>query len=102
VVGVALAAGDARAVTTKAWTTSTYKDFDEGEGDGAIISSVGEVTIGRATDKVDLETDAMWTAVRADDGTVYAGSVTDGTIYAISGGKTKKVATLDKDVSWIG
>ena len=95
-------AHDAGAVSTRSWTTATYKDFDEGEADSAIITSLGEVLPGRATERVDLEADAVWTAVRAADGTVYAGGVTDGTIWAVSGGKKKVLATLDKDTPWIG
>lgn len=95
-------AGTAGAVTTKTWSTATYKEFDEGDGKGVLVSSLGEVTPGNAADRVDLETDAMWTAVRADDGTIYAGGVTDGTIYAIAGGKQRKVVSLDKETPWIG
>src|SRR5262249_30476720 len=95
-------AAPALAVTTRVWNTATYKEFDEGDGERALITSDGEVRPGTTTRRVDLETEAVWCAVRAADGTVYAGAVTDGAIYAVSGTSKKRVATLDKETPWIG
>jgi hypothetical protein len=95
-------AGPALAVTTRVWTTATYKDFDEGTGERALITSDGEVRPGTTTRRVDLETEAVWSAVRAPDGTIYAGAVTDGAIYAVAGTSKKRVATLDKETPWVG
>ncbi|MBI4508838.1 MAG: hypothetical protein HY698_04330 [Deltaproteobacteria bacterium] len=89
-------------VSTRTFRTSSYKEFDEGEAKNAIITSLGEVIPGRKTTRVDLETDAAWTAVRAPDGTIYAGSVTNGSVYVVSGGQKKILANLDKDTPWIG
>lgn len=93
---------DAGAVTTRVWDTATYKEFDEGEGERALITSDGIVLPGTATRRTDLETEAIWTAVRAPDGTVYAGTVEDGVIFQIGGGTKKKLASLDKETPWIG
>lgn len=98
----ALVGRDASAVSTRTWETSSYKEFNEGEGDDILISSLGEVGPGTVTERTELETDALWTAVRADDGTIYAGSVTDGKIFAVSGGKAKQLADLEKETPWIG
>ena len=97
-----LGGGEAGAVTTREWDTATYKEFDEGEGEHVLITSDGAVLPGTATKRVDLETEAIWTAVRAPDGTIYAGAVEDGVIYQVSGGAKKKVASLDKETPWIG
>ncbi len=93
---------DVAAVSTRSFTTATYREFDEGETERALITSLGEVLPGQATERVDLETSAAWCAVRGSDGTVYAGSIADGTIYAVNGDKKRVVATLDKDTPWIG
>jgi outer membrane protein assembly factor BamB len=92
----------ADAVSTKTWTTATYKEFDEGKGEHARVSSDGAVVPGDATRRVELETEAIWTAARAPDGTIYAGGVDDGTIYAVSGTSKRKVASLEKETPWIG
>src|SRR5687768_12568887 len=85
----ALLAHDAAAVSTRSFTTATYREFDEGETERALITSLGEVLPGQTTERVDLETSAAWTAVRGSDGTVYAGAIADGNIYAVSGDKKK-------------
>ena len=98
----ALVVDDAAAVTTRAFNTRTYKEFDEGEAEQVLISSRGELSSGIATDRVELETDALWTAARAADGTIYVGGVADGAVYAVAGGKVKKVLSLEEETPWIG
>ena len=83
--GTLLVGTQALAVSTRTWQTATYKDFDEGEAENALITSLGEVLPGQDTEQIDLETDAVWTAVRGPDGTVYTAGVSDGAITAISG-----------------
>jgi sugar lactone lactonase YvrE len=92
----------AEAVTTRSWNVNTYKDFDEGDGKDVLISSLGEVTPGRSLERTAIEGDALWSAVRGDDGTIYAGTIEKGTILAISGGKSRVLASLEKDTPWIG
>jgi hypothetical protein len=101
---VAAALAPAGAVSTRTFSTSTYKEFDEGTPDHALITSIGEVMPGATSKRVDLETEAIWAAARGPDGTVYAGGVSDGTIYAVppGGGATKRLAVLDKETPWIG
>ncbi len=98
----ALCAAQAGAVTTRTWEVSSYKEFDEGEGDDVLISSIGEVTPGRATDKTTIEGDAVWTAARGDDGTIYTGSIEKGSVYAVSGGKARLLTSFEKETPWIG
>jgi sugar lactone lactonase YvrE len=98
----ALVVADAGAVTTRSFNTSTYKEFDEGDGENVFISSLGEVMPGAATDRLGFENDAVWTAVRGGDGTVYAGTIDKGHVLAVSGGKSKVLASLEKDTPWIG
>src|SRR5262249_25472573 len=78
------------------------KEWDDGEASHALITSLGEVMPGTSTDRVDLESDIVWTAVRAPDGTIYTGGVTDGTIYAVSGKTKRKLVELGKETPWIG
>jgi hypothetical protein len=93
---------DASAVSTRSFTAATYKDFDEGEAENAVISSDGAVLPGTTTKRTDLETEAVWTAARAPDGTIYTGGVDDGEIFAVSPAGKRKVATLDKETPWVG
>jgi glucose/arabinose dehydrogenase len=93
---------DASAVSTRAFTSATYKELDEGEADSAVISSDGAVLPGVTTRRQELEAESVWTAVRAPDGTVYTGSIDGGLIYAVSSGGRRKVATLDMETPWIG
>src|SRR5688572_23538363 len=101
VSGLLLARG-AEAVSTRTWSTATYKEFDEGEAEHALITSLGEVMPGQKTEKVDLEADAVWTAVRGPDGTVYTAGVSDGAVMAISGSTKKELVSFDKETPWLG
>jgi hypothetical protein len=93
---------DVGAVTTRSFITSSYKDFDEGEAEHALVTSLGEIMPGTMTERVDLETDAAWSAVHGPDGTIYVGGVTSGAIYAIQGNQHKVLASLSKETPWIG
>jgi hypothetical protein len=97
-----LTTSGAGAVGTKVWELTTYKDFDEGDGDGVRVGASGEVMPGRDTQRVAISADAVWTAVRAADGTVYAGTLDKGEVLAISGGKVRTLTTLEKETPWIG
>ncbi len=101
-LGILLFSVSVGAVSTRSFSTSTYKEFDEGEADHSVITSQGEVLPGASTRRTDLETDAIWTAVRGPDGTIYAGAISDGAIYSINSSGKKKLAALDKDTPWIG
>lgn len=100
-LGVFVAAS-AGAVTTRSFNTASYREFDEGDGENVFISSLGEVTPGAATTRIALESDAVWALTRGDDGTLYAGTTDKGAIWAVSGGKARVLASLEKDTPWIG
>ena len=94
-LGLVVLVGDrAGAVTTRSWNVTTYKDFDEGDGKDVLISSLGEVTPGRSLERTAVEGDALWTAVRGDDGTIYAGTIEKGSVLAIAGGKSRVLASF--------
>jgi outer membrane protein assembly factor BamB len=95
----AAAPRDADAVVTSRWLVDTYKEFHEGEVDGALITSLGEIRPGFGTEHVDLEFSDAWSAVRAPDGTVYVGTDQDGGIYAIQGNRVRSVAEIPDAVA---
>ncbi|MFH0902547.1 MAG: hypothetical protein V2A73_18105 [Pseudomonadota bacterium] len=99
---VLLPCDQAQAVVTRVFSTASYQSFDEGETENAMITSQGEVVSGYAADRIALDTDAIWTATQGADGTIYAGAVTNGTIYAISEGKKRVLVSFSQDTPWIG
>ena len=92
---IALAVAPADAVVTSTWTVETYQQFDEGDATSAFITSLGEIKPGWDTEKVALEGDAAWSALRLSDGTILVGSDTGGAIYKVSGKDAKKLGTID-------
>src|SRR5262245_18516376 len=90
----------AQAVSTRTWSTATYKDFDEGEAEHALITSLAEVMPGQDTEQVDLEADAVWAAVRGPDGTVYTAGVSDGAVTAVSGKRKRQLVSFEKETPW--
>ncbi|HET6610912.1 MAG TPA: WD40 repeat domain-containing protein [Kofleriaceae bacterium] len=96
---IALGSSFAHAVVTSRWVVDDYQAFAEGEGDGALITSLGEVRPGWTTAHTDLEFSGSWAAVRGSDGVLYLGTDDDGTIYAGRDGKVKKLAKVDGAVA---
>jgi sugar lactone lactonase YvrE len=84
--------GIARATNT--WTVDSYEGWDAGESQGAFITSSGEVRPGWVTDRLDLPWGSTWAALRLPDGTVVCGTDEDGAIFAIAGGKSRKLTVL--------
>jgi hypothetical protein len=91
-VGAALPAG---AVTTRTWRITSYKDFDEGEANGVLLSSLGEASSGFGATRADVPEAAVYASATGPDGTVYLGTGDQGALYTWSKGKTKKLAKLD-------
>lgn len=89
----------ASAVVTSRWIVDDYEAFAEGEGDGALITSLGEVRPGWTTDHTDLEFAGSWAAVRGPDGALYLGTDDDGAIYVARKGRVKKLAVVDGAVA---
>jgi sugar lactone lactonase YvrE len=88
-------ASNAFAVTTRTWKLTSYKDFDEGEANGVLISSLGEVSSGFGATRAEVNEAAVYCSVQAPDGTVYLGTGDQGAVYTWSKGKTRKLAKLD-------
>jgi len=89
-------AGPAPGVQPGGWLHGTEADFAKGEFDSTVVSSLGEVRLGR---KIEIlmpsdEGPAVVSAIAVTGRTVYAGSGVDGAIYRIAGGKAAKFAKV--------
>lgn len=84
----------ASAVVTSTWEVESYKQFDEGEADSAFITSVGEVKPGWSTERVELEADGVWSALRERDGSLLLGTDENATIFRVRGKKAEKLASI--------
>jgi len=93
-VPLCLLAFRADAVVTATWTVETYQQFDAGDATSAFITSTGELRPGWDTKRVKLEGDAIWSALRLNDGSMLLGSDANGTIYKV-GESSKPFAKLD-------
>ncbi|HEY3355291.1 MAG TPA: hypothetical protein VGQ83_18730 [Polyangia bacterium] len=93
-----LAAVPAAAGGTKSLRYTSYREFDDAETKGVLISSTGELLTGHATRKLDLKAPFVRSSVTAPDGTVYLGTGDQGELYAYTGGALRKVAKIDTAV----
>jgi sugar lactone lactonase YvrE len=96
---IALPLRDAGAGATARWSVDSYEQWDEGDAESAFITSVGAVKPGWQTSKVDLEVGGSWSAVRASDGTFYIGSDDKASVWAVSNGKARKLASVSGAVA---
>ncbi len=85
----------ADAVVTATWNVETYQQFDAGDATNAFITSTGEVRPGWDTKRTALEGDAVWSALRLNDGTLLLGSDVGGAIYKVTGDSVKKLVSLE-------
>jgi hypothetical protein len=86
------------AARTQTFLETNQDQFDEGEFDRLVATSLGHLRLGRALDDLLAETqgvDYIARCARAPDGTVYAVTGGSGRIYAVKGGKVTLYATLD-------
>src|SRR5690349_8808415 len=88
-------------LTTPAWAVSTrnfratsYADFDAGEAKGVVISSLGELTTGYATRRIDLPSAFVRCAVEDGHGGVYLGTGDKGEIWHYEQGKARKIVKI--------
>lgn len=95
---IALAAtSSALGVHPASWLHEQPKDFTEGKLENVVVSSLGEVTLGRQiTTLYDLKDDGkiVNAIARAGDGRMYLGTGPKGVIYRIDGSKVTEFATL--------
>jgi sugar lactone lactonase YvrE len=87
--------GSAFAGGTRTWRLTSYKDFDEGEATGVLLSSLGEATSGFSASRIDVSESVVYSSVAAPDGTTFIGTGDQGVVYAYKSGKLKKLAKLD-------
>ncbi|HZS42273.1 MAG TPA: PQQ-binding-like beta-propeller repeat protein [Polyangia bacterium] len=92
---VCVALATAHAVTTRTWRLTNYKDFEEGEATGVLLSSLGEASSGFGASRVEIGEAVVYSSVAAPDGTIYVGTGDQGAIYAYAKGKARKLAKLD-------
>ena len=80
---------------TRTWRITSYKDFDEGEATGVLLSSLGEATSGFSAARVDVNESVVYSTATGADGTTFVGTGDGGNVYAYKGGKLRKLAKLD-------
>jgi hypothetical protein len=97
-VSVCLGAGVAAAGGTKALRVTSYREFEEADTKGVLISSQGELLTGNATRKVEIKVPFVRSAVTAPDGTIYLGTGDQGELWAFERGALRKVAKVDTPV----
>lgn len=86
---VVLSATVASGVAPESWEHATEADFVEGEFDGVVVTSLGELRLSRRLEVL-LASDsapAVVSAVAVHDGSIYAASGTESVIYKLSDGK---------------
>lgn len=80
---------------TRSWRLTTYKDFDEGESTGVLLSSLGEASSGYSATRIDIGETVVYCSASAADGTVWFGTGDQGVVYVYQRGKLRKLAKLD-------
>src|SRR4029078_5800645 len=92
-----LAAGAALAVKPEEWKIEQPKEFLAGTAENLVVSSQGEVTLGRKVktlQKLGEEDQVVNALARAGDGKIYAATGPSGRIYQIDGETVKEFARL--------
>src|SRR5258708_38451980 len=86
-VAVAVAVADlpADAVTTRTWRVSTYKELDEGEASGVLLSSLGDASSGFGAARVDVPEAEVFSSAVAPDGTGGLGTGDQAQLYTFAG-----------------
>ncbi len=80
---------------TRAFRLTSYKDFDEGEAKGTLLTSLGDVLSGVDAVRGEVGELLAYSALRVD-GTLYVGTGDQGALWAVRGrDKPKKIAKLD-------
>ncbi len=96
------AAAPALGVKPATWQHRSPKDFSEGTLEQTVVSSRGEVMLGREVKVIHetkAEADVVNALARGPDGAIYAATSTEGVIYRIVGGEAKVFARLpDRNV----
>lgn len=86
----------ALAVGTTLWQLDTARQLEQGELENVVLSSLGEMKVGRSATRIALDDVALvWSAVEAPDGAVYLGTGNTGAVLRLRGSKVEEVARLD-------
>ena len=85
----------AGAVGTRTFRITSWKDFDEGESDGALLSSLGEVVAGQGAKRVEVAAAQLFASTTAPDGTVYLGAGDQPDVFAWDGKSIRTVCRLE-------
>lgn len=80
---------------TRAWRITSYKEFDEGEATGVLLSSLGEATSGFSASRIDVNESVVYSSATGADGSIYIGTGDQGVVYVHQKGKLRKLAKLD-------
>jgi len=94
---IALAVAPAWAVKTKSWTHEQPAHFLAGKLENVVVSSQGEVMLGReikVLHEAEDEAEVINALAQAGDGLIYAATGPNGIIYKIDGEKVSRFATL--------
>jgi sugar lactone lactonase YvrE len=73
-LGTLILSTPATAVTTRTWRVTTYRDFDEGETTGVLLSSLGDASVGFSATRIDLPEAQVFSSVVAPDGSIWLGT----------------------------
>ncbi len=84
----------ALAVTTRIWVSTSFADFNAGDGAGVLITSDGRLRRGEAVTRVALDSVDLVFALHETGNAVYLGTGTKGQVWRYRGGKARKLATL--------
>lgn len=93
--GLGLCARPALAGTTRSFSLNTYKDFEEGEATGVLLSSLGEAQSGYSAARLELGEALVYSSATGPDGTIYLGTGDQGQVYRYQQGKLHRLAKLD-------
>lgn len=78
----------ASATTTQWWEVSSFNEFKEGDFEGTIVTSAGEIKTGWDTVRRELAEDAgVWAFAEAGSGDIFLGTGNSGTLYMLRGPK---------------
>jgi hypothetical protein len=86
----------ALAVGTTLWQLDTAQQLEQGELEHVVLSSLGEMKLGRSATRIALDDVALvWSVAEAPDGAVYLGTGNNGAVLRLRGAKVEEVARLD-------
>jgi len=81
----------------KSWVASGARDFSAGKLDGVSVLSSGELILAPRAEQIEgVETQFVWDAETADDGTVYIATGAPSAVYRLKGQKAELVHKIEQ------